>query len=193
MTTFAWPDALTPQSVSWGIHKAAVQFRSPMGGSVQSVEFPASYWYMSITLPQAKMRNGGAAEAFFSRLAGGVERVLVPYWPRRIPAGTMRGAPVLAAAAGRGDLVLVVTANGTLRAGDMIGVGAQVFQCVTDCADVAGTLTVPLVNRVRGPMAAGTAVVWNTPTVLCLVPSVTSTAVYAPGMQGGIAVDLEEA
>lgn len=184
--------ALTPQSVSWGIQKAAINFRSPFAGSVESVEFPGQFWRISITVPQAKMRNGGQGEAFFSRLAGGAERVRVPYWPRLVPRGTMRGAPTLSAGAVRGDLQLLIVTAGTLAAGDMFGCGGQLFQAFQDCAAVAGVLTVPLVNRVRATIASGAAVTWDRPTVTCCAPSLSSSRIYDPGAAGPLAVDLEE-
>ena len=88
MTVYAWPSTLTPQTVAWQIQKAGVRFRRPFAGSVESIEFPGQFWKISVTLPPAKMRNGGEGEAFFARLAGGAERVAVPYWPRLVPRGT---------------------------------------------------------------------------------------------------------
>lgn len=192
MATFAWPANLFPQTVSWGIQKAATQSRSPMAGSVEAIEFPGQFWRCSITLPERSIANGAAASAFFERIAGGVERVLVPYWPRLLPLGTLRGSPVLASSATRGDLTLSITTSGTLLAGDMIGVGNQVFRVFADCAPSGGVLVATLVNRVRGTIAAGQPVLWNSPTGAFLLPSTSFLAVYLPGRQSGVAVDLEE-
>jgi len=192
MATFDWPDALTPRSVSWGIQKAGVQFRSPMAGSVESIEFPGQFWRVSVVVPGELMKNGSSGEAFFGRIAGGVDRVRVPYWQRLRPLGTMRGTPTLQISAARGDLQLLLSAAGTLRRGDMIGVGPQLFQVFADCADVSGTLTVPLVNRVRGPIAAGMAVLWDRPTMVALIPSLQSSRSYEPGEAQPLPVDLEE-
>ena len=194
MSVFAWPDSLTPSTAAWIIQKSSVQFRSPFAGSVESVLFPGEFWRVSVTLPQAKIRNAGEAEAFLARIAGGAERVLVPYWPRMQPRGTMRGTPTLVVAAARGDLTMSIgaPAGATLKAGDMIGVGSQLFQCFQDCASNGTTLTVPLVNRVRGGMAAGSAVVWNRPTVTCCLPSPSSSRSYDAGAAGSLAADLEE-
>lgn len=191
--SFAWPVSLTPQTVAWGLQKTGAQFRSPMAGSVEAISYVGDYWRCSLTLPQRKMRVGSEGEAFFSRVAGGVETVLVPYWVRLVPAGTMRGSPVLAAGAVYGALSLSITTTGTLKAGDMIGVGTQLFQVFQDCAPVSGTLTVPLVNHVRVALTSGAAVTWNAPTVTMLVPSMVAMASYRPGSQDGIVVDLEEA
>ena len=194
MATFAWPDSLTPSIAAWSIQKSAVQFRSPFAGSVESVIFSGEFWRVSVTVPQSRLKNAGEAEAFFGRLAGGAERVLVPYWPRLQPRGTLRGSVVLSVAAARGDLTLSIgaAAGVTLKAGDMIGAGTQLFQCFQDCASNGTTLVVPLVNRVRGAIAAGVAVTWDRPTVTCCLPTLTSSRAYDAGAAGPIAADLEE-
>jgi hypothetical protein len=191
---FAWPTYLTPQKVSWGIQKAGVQFRSPLGGRVESVEFPGEFWKVSVTLPDLSIDQGSAAAAFFNRMAGGMERVLAPYWLRMVPAGTMRGSPSLAGAATQGALSLSILGSGTLNAGDMLGVGGEVFQVFEDCASASGIITVPLVNRVRSvTLASGSAVAWSAPTVQLLMVSLNNTANYQPGSMAGLAIDLEEA
>jgi hypothetical protein len=141
------------------------------------------------------MANGGEGEAFFARLAGGVDRVLVPYWMRQVPRGTMRGTPTLAIPAARGDLSLTLTvaAGSTLLAGDMLGLGGQLFQVFQSCTATGALLVVPLVNRVRATIAAGSAVTWQTPTVTCLIPSSFSQRAYEPAVASVMPVDLEEA
>jgi hypothetical protein len=195
VAVFDYPSSLTPKTVSWGLRKSVAQFRSPMAGSVQSVEFPGSYWFISITLPEWSMRSGGGgeAEAFFARLAGGVDRVRVPYWPRPIPLGSMRDTPTVNTSIGRGSQAVFIATNGGLKAGDMFEIGGQLFQTFIDCTPVSGVLTVPLVNRVRFNITAGSAVNWNRPTVTCLVPSQSSSTTYQQGMMAGLAIDLEEA
>ena len=195
MSVFAYPDSLTPSISAWIIQKSAVQFRSPFAGSVESVIFSGEFWRVSVTVPQSRLKNAGEAEAFFGRLAGGAERVLVPYWPRLQPRGTLRGSLTLSTAAVRGDLTLSIggaAVAATLKAGDMIGCGSQLFQCFQDCVTSGTIITVPLVNRVRGALAVGTVVTWNRPTVTCCLPSPSSSRSYEPGAAGSLAADLEE-
>ena len=195
MTTFNYPSSLVPQTASWGIQKAGVGFRSPMAGSLETISFPGEFWKVAITLPPGKLANGGEAEAFFARLAGGVDRVLVPYWMRQVPRGTMRGTPTLAIDAPRGSLslTLTTTAFATLLAGDMIGLGGQLFQVFVNCTAGGTQLVVPLVNRVRTGIVAGSPVTWQSPTVRCLVPANFSQRSYEPAVASVMPVDLEEA
>lgn len=190
---FNWPSEFTPQLVSWGIQKAGIGFRSPMAGTLESIEFPGAFWKVSVTLPDLSMDDGASAQAFFSRLAGGAERVLVPYWMRPEPLGTMRGAPQVYTTVARGVTTIQLIASGTLKRGDMLGIDGTLFQVFTDCAAVGGIITVPTVNRARRAINAGATVVWATPTMSALVPSQSSLANFEPGRGLPLAVDLEEA
>jgi hypothetical protein len=189
-----YPTALLPQVLEWASIKAGVQHQSPFNGGLEAVEFPGERWRANLTLPTWHARNAKAAlaEAFFARLAGGVERVRLHHFMRPVPAGTLRGTPTLAAAAVRGDLQLLLATTGTLRAGDLFKVGNQVFQAFADCTPAAGTLTVPLVQRVRAPLAFGAAVLWDRPTALFVMPATSSAAGYSPGMAAPLSAELVE-
>ena len=190
---YPWPASLPPQTMVWSIQKAGVSFRSPYAGTVESVTFPGWFWKISVTLTPRRARDGGLAEAFFEGLAGGEDAVLVYHWLRPVPRGTMRGAPTVALAALRGAQTLVLATTGTLLAGDLFKVGNTVHKARSDCAPVAGQLTVPLIGRVRGVVVPGTPVAWDRPTVRCLMPSMSHGSSYRPGAMEGPAIDLEEA
>lgn len=194
MATFDYPSSLTPQVMEWGSIKAGVQHQSPFNGGVEAVEFPGERWRVSLTMPTWSARNPKAAqaEAFFARLAGGMELVRLGHVLRPVPVGTMRGTPTLAAAATRGDLQLLIATTGGLRAGDFFKVGNQVFQAFADCTPSAGTLTVPLVQRVRSALAFGAAVLWDRPTALFCMPATRSAAGYSPGTAAPLSAELLE-
>jgi hypothetical protein len=192
MATYDWPTAFTPQTVSWGLRKAGVQFRSPFGGTLESVAFPGSWWAVTVSLPPRLLAVGSAGAAFFERLAGGVDRVRVPYWPRLKPRGTLRGTPVLELPVARGDSTLYLNGSGSLQAGDMLGIGSQLFRVAEDCADLAGSITVPVANRSRSAIAAGSIVTWDRPTAICCMPAMTSARGFEPGIASSLGVDLEE-
>lgn len=189
---YFWPVDLPPQTMKWGIAKAGVSFRSPYAGSVESVLFPGWFWRISITLKPRRAKDGGNAEAFFEGLAGGEDVVLVPHWLRPVPRGTLRGLPVVAVPAVRGDRQLRISGNGTLLAGDLFGIDGVVYKAMFDCTPAAGTLTVSLVGRVRKPHAVNAVVVWDRPTVRCRVPSMVHETAYQPGSMSGTAIDMEE-
>lgn len=194
MADIAWPASMRPESMVWTIQKAGVSFRSPYAGSIEAVTFPGWFWTISATIPNRLSTDGAEVEAFWEGMAGAEDAVLVYHWLRPVPRGTMRGTPVVNATAVRGDQVLKITTAQTLLAGDLFKVGNTVFKARYDCVAVAGVLTVPLVGRVRTTLAAGTAVVWDRPTVRCLVPSFNHSSVYqGGGVMAAIPIDLEEA
>ncbi len=192
MAIFDWPSALKPSAMQWGIVKTSVQFRSPYGGTVEAIDFPGQYWTVGITLPPRRPEQAGLAEAFFERLAGGTDRVRIGHFLRPVPRGTMRGAPTMAAPVVRGALTLTINATGTLEAGDMFKVSGQLFKTLSLCVPVSGVLTVPLVGRVRNALAAGAAVEWDRPTILCAAPAASHVTSYLPGSMAETSVDLEE-
>lgn len=172
--------------------KRSIQSRSPITGAVEAIEFPAERWQVSLTFPPRQRIDAGLAEAFFSRVVGGAERVRLYDINRPVPQGSMRGSPALAAAANRGDLTLSISTTGTLSAGDKFGVGSQLFQAFADATPVGGVLTVQLVQRVRKPLASGAAVVWDRPTALFILPASTSRVAYGSGVMDSFTHDFDE-
>ena len=191
--TFSWPTNFRPETAAWQIQKSVAGFRSPMGGSYESIEYPGQYWKVSATFPPRMMRDAGAITAFFMRLAGGSETVYVPSWPRLIRQGTISGAPVVQVQAQRGDLQIQIWTDGTLAAGDMFSILGQTFITLSDCVPIANILSVPLVNRVRRTLAPGSAVIWDIPMTKCVLPSNSFGASYLTNIMSGLPVDLEEA
>ena len=81
----------------------------------------------------------------------------------------------------------------TLRAGDFIGAGGQLFQVAADTTlSDAGTGSVPIVNRVRSTIASGSAVTWYRPTCEMVLPAMQAGPVHRPGVIESTALDLVE-
>ena len=81
----------------------------------------------------------------------------------------------------------------TIKAGDMLGLGGQLLMAAEDAtANDAGEMTVPLIHRVRGTIAAGSAVTWNKPTAEFTMPSRFASVSHFPGGIEGAGLDLEE-
>lgn len=81
----------------------------------------------------------------------------------------------------------------TLKAGDMLGCGGQLFQVESDCDDEGtGTMTVPVINRVRSAIAQGTAVTWDRPTAEFICPAMVGMVAFRPNVLEGVPFDLEE-
>ena len=174
MATFDIPQGLRPESMEWGTAKRAIQSSGMFAASTQSIEFPGERWLLSLSYPPRMDMHAGEAEAFWSRLAGGVDKVRVWHYKRPLPVGSMRGSPSLAATASRGQQVVQIATTGDLKAGDLFRVGNQLMQCFQDCEPVAGVLTVPLVHRVRATISAGSPVEYERPFAIFHVPAITN-------------------
>jgi hypothetical protein len=195
MGTQTWPTSLIPQTFSASLKKAGLQWRSPFNGTTQAVDFVAERWVFSLTLPPKRRSDSGKVEALLMQLAGGIERVRCWHFARPQPLGTLRGTPTMTSQAVRGDTSLAVTTTvgATLKAGDLIGAGGQVFMVASDCtADGAAHITVPVINRVRATISAAAAVTWDAPTVDMILPAMQPAVAYRPAILDGVAFDLEE-
>lgn len=194
MATINLPAVLKPVGASWGLLKAGAQFKSPFNGTVQSQDYVAERWVFSATLAPMIDYAGGDMEVFGNFMAGGVNRVRAGHPTRKIPRGTLRGSPTLQTATARGNTSITITATSgqTLETGDYIGLGTHLLQVASPCVASGGIMTVPLVNRIRGTVASGTAVVWNQPTTLFMCRSMLNNSVFMPGIVDGMPLDFEE-
>lgn len=81
----------------------------------------------------------------------------------------------------------------TLKAGDMLGCGGQLFQVAEDVTlNDAGAGNVQVVNRSRGAIAGGSAVTWLRPTAEFYMPAQASRFAFQPQHLQAVAFDLEE-
>lgn len=81
----------------------------------------------------------------------------------------------------------------TLLADDFIAAGGQLFQVASDTtlADT-GEGDIPVINRVRGPIAIGSPVTWYRPTCEMVLPAMQAGPVRRPGAIESAALDLVE-
>jgi hypothetical protein len=195
MATIDWPAGIRPATFALQQRRSGLQFRSPFNGTAQAVDFVAERWVFSLLLTPRHYAEAGQVEALLFGLMGGVERVRLWHFTRPIPKGTMRGTPVLASGVSRGgtSLPLTTTTGATLKAGDMIGAGSQLFMVGADCtANGSGAITVPVVNRVRATIAGGAAVTWDAPKAEFIVPTMQAGVNFQPAFLLGVPFDAEE-
>ena len=194
MSLIALPTGFCPNMFSLRLQTTQRAFASPFGGSEQVIDMLNDRWLISLSLPNRKFADAAVIEAFIASLRGMTNTVALYHWVRKVPRGTMRGTPTVAAAsAGAGSLAITTTAGATLLAGDMIGVGGLLLQVATDAtADGAGAMALPIVNRLRTAVAGGAAVVWDKPTAPFRLAS-PSAIQYIPGYAPEVSFDFVEA
>lgn len=196
MTVYAWPTdaAFKPESIDWALVPNTRTFTSPYTQGVQVVDLLGERWRVNLTLPVSTWASAAAREAFFSRLRG-AHQVQLWHFARPVPRGTLRGTPTVASSVAQGadQIPVTTTANATLRAGDMIGIGSQLFMVASDCqANGSGAMTVPVCNRSRASIAAGSAITWDRPKATFRLSSDVVPIGYRPGITDALSLEFVE-
>lgn len=197
MTVYAWPTsaAFKPEAMDWALMPNTRAFTSPFTQGVQVVDLLGERWKVNLTLPAQPWAAGDERAAFFSKLRGGAHQVQLWHFARSVPRGTLRGTPTVASSVAQGANQIPVTtrANATLRAGDMIGIGSQLFMVAADCqANGSGAITVPVCNRSRASIAAGAAITWDRPMATFRLSSDVVPIGYRPGFSDPLALEFVE-
>lgn len=192
MATITWPSELFVSRAQFGIKKAGVQWRSNHNGWSQSIDFMADRWVVTLTMPMRQSWDAGRAESMANFLAGGVNFVDIWHFGRPVPVGTMRGSPLISSGSTRGADQIAVLGSGTLKAGDMLGVGNQVFQVREDVTVTEVGVWVKTVNRVRSTINVGASVVWDRPKIRMQMPSMESAVGFSTIIGEEFSFDLEE-
>lgn len=194
MSLITLPAGFCPNSFSLRMQTTQRSFAAPFGGSEQVIDLNNDRWLLSLSLPNRTFSQAAAVEAFIAALRGMTNTVALYHWVRKVPRGTMRGAPTAAAAStGANSLTITTTAGATVLAGDMIGVGGLLLQAAADAtANGSGVMVLPIVNRLRLAIPAGAAVTWDRPTAPFRLVS-PSAVQYIPGYAPEVSFDFVEA
>lgn len=189
-----------PTDVKVGDFQASIQFDVQLNvlrnGSITTYALPGARWMASInfeTSYEGGMRN--AVEALIISLKGGANRLAMPYWGRLQPVGTLRGAPIINANAAAGAEQVQITANGTVKRGDILGILGQIVMVTADAAPSGGLMTVKFEPALRAAVTVGTAVTWSAPTINWITKSSTAGPfLYQPAqIRPGLQLELIEA
>jgi hypothetical protein len=171
MATLDWPatEAFRPTGVKWGARTTSSGWQGFYTGQSQRVAHLGDRMRCTIYLPPVLRPDlAGHREAFLEEVASAGHWLRLWHFARDVPAGTMRGAPALAAvalAAAR-QLTVAATPGATLLGGDMLGCGSVLLKVAAAgaLADGGGTMVVPLVLPCPLELASGTPVTWLRPT-----------------------------
>jgi hypothetical protein len=197
MTVYAWP--------SWKVNAFQLRlipnlrtFVGPYTPTVQVVDLLGERWTATLQLVASNDSIQIAAqEAYFDRLKGTAHQIALPHLRLHAPQGTLRGSPTLSAAVAQLANVLPIqtTAGATLRAGDMLGCGGQLFRVMADAtANGSGLISAEVQGRARTALSSGAAVTWSAPTANFMMKSPDGVpTVWQPGsITDAISVDLIE-
>lgn len=177
-----------PARAEFGLEGAVYQSESPVDLTIQTVDMLAARWVGSITWSPKRKDTIAAVEAVFARLRGRANRISMGHPLRRAPRGTMRGTPTLAASHSALATTLNITGTGTLKAGDLLGVGGQLVMVASDPGSLA---SVPITPPLREAHASGTEVVWDWPRATFVVTDVVRVP-FAPFVMPSFSIDFVE-
>lgn len=175
MSTIAWPDWLRVGPVDYAI-EFDVQISVSRNGRVFTYGLPGARWTAQVRFEaELEMMARPAIEALVVSLEGGANRLQMHHHARPVPNGTLRGSPTVATTAAAGAYsVPLANCNGTVKAGDLLGIASQLVMVMADASPSAGNMTVQIKPALRVAATAGSAVVWNKPTTLWIPKSATA-------------------
>lgn len=198
MSDYTWPSspAFMARRFQMMVVANTRSFTSPYTQGMQVTDLLADYWAITMDLPPGTDPIiGGQIEAFFDRLKGAANRIVLWNLRRPAPLGTMRGTPTLSASAAQlaNTASIQTTAGATLLAGDMIGIGGQLVRSMTDTtANGSGVMSVEFAPRLRSAQSSGASVTWDKPTSTFVLTSNGAPVDWAPGMYSAPSIELRE-
>ncbi len=199
MSDYTWPAsaAFMPRRFQMMLMANTRTFVSPYTQGLQVTDLLADFWSVSLDLaPGNDPIIGGQIEAFFDRLKGAANCIVLWNLRRPAPLGSLRASPTLAATAAQlsNTASIQTTAGATLLAGDMIGIGGQLVRVMTDTvANGSGVMPVEFAPRLRAVQNAGAAVTWDKPTSTFVMVSTQGAPVdWTPGAYSAPSIELRE-
>lgn len=168
-----WPANFVTETTDYGID-FDVQITTMRSGRLYTYGLPGARWTVTIGFPndtEAGLRP--AVEAFLVSLEGGANRVSLGHLGRKQPNGTMRASPMLNGAHAQGARQLTLSnVNGTLRAGDIVGLPGQMLMVVDgDYAPTGSNMVIHTSPALFTGYASGTPLTWDRPTTLWIPKS----------------------
>lgn len=165
---------------------------STFDGSVQTIETPGARWRISCRW--SYLKAGAEANAMMTLVAlmrGGAAKIEVPWFWRRIPQGTLRGAPTVNASGTAGKVLALAncTIGATLEPGDMLGLETGQVVMVEESVTA---LTTSMLVRVSVPIRTvppnGSLVTWDDPRMVMMAATPSN---KLPTMSAGMLKNVE--
>lgn len=156
----AWPSALIPSDMRWGIETNTLGLESPWTRSGQFYRMQGARWVCQVTfrnLDDARARN---LQGFLDHLAGPIRVVALPVWIQGELRGNAAGTILATGAAHSINVSLtgITGPNPAFQRGDLISIGGRLHRITAGGAHTAGTAAVSVAPPLR-EAASNTAVV----------------------------------
>jgi len=138
----AFPASVSPSSVEWSLVSNTQSFKSPLNGSVQTLENVGARWQAVLKFRNLSDADGRILMAFLVSLGGEAGRFDLYDHSHPNPAGVATGAPLVNGASQTGGTLITdgwtPSQTGILKAGDYIGVNGELKMMAADADSDAG-------------------------------------------------------
>jgi len=155
-----------PANAEWQLVSNTQVFKSPLDGTVQTAETPGARWHVALSFPKQTPAEGRTLVAFLASLRGEAGRFYLHDHTQPTPRGTITGAPVVSGAAQTGNTINTSGWTGTLLAGDLVGLGAELKMITADVTGTGGVVAITFEPPLRQAPAHASAIITNKPTAV---------------------------
>ncbi len=162
MATLSMPAAPGFRASRFGLIANTQTFRSPLDGTVQTLELTGARWRANYELPPMKRAQAAAWSAFLTELLGSAGRFFGFDPDARSPRGSGLGSPLVNGAGQTGKSLIVdgwsAIETGLLLPGDYFEVGGELKMTTAQVvSDAGGEATLAFTPPLRASPADGAA------------------------------------
>jgi hypothetical protein len=155
--------------MDWGIITNSQTFRSPLSGSVQTLELPGARWRVTLTFNNLKRAERAALKAFLAQLRGPAGRFTLHNFAEPTPQGAATGTPLVNGASQTGASLATdgwtPNITGILKAGDYFAVGGELKIITADASsNGSGQATLEFEPPLRASPADNASITTSQPT-----------------------------
>jgi hypothetical protein len=183
MTTYTWPDTATvtqmlPKSMEVQPINNTLAMSSPLNGDVTTFGLPGNRWRVTTTFRRQTYADRAIVESWLFKLSGQEHRMKIWDFARPVPLGTINQTGVTASILAAQFAVTMTLAGcgntTTLKRGDWLevttAVGQQLLMNTEDAtANASGVMVINFTPRLRGQVAAASAVILQKPSALYIL------------------------
>lgn len=192
MADISWPSSATPYEFTLSRYTKVFRGTSVFGKSGQNIDMLNDRWVISCSIGIRDADDSAELEAFVNSLRSGSGVLRCHHFARPVIRGVLTDTVTQAIAKGAQQLSITCAAGNYLKAGDMLGIGDQLFQVALDCSTATTTLTVPVTMRSRVAISAGLSVITSEPAGKFRLASAASTSFGPGGVMMGTTLELVE-
>lgn len=191
----AWPAALIPNEVDWGIRTNTLAMTSPWTGGGTFYELQGARWECTTIFRNLPASLHRELLGLLDHLRGGVTTVALPLWMHEERQGGATGSMTVTADA-HAKLIDVAGIGGTnpaFKRGDMVGIAGRLYRVTKDATATAGAAEVSIAPPLRAAASAASLVLTGLTVPMRLTDDDSAVARFRPKPLADVSVSWLEA